>query len=680
MFAQTSLRRRLIALAAASLMFAVLVPVTPAVAATEACPSSIPSAGYKDLAGYSAETIEAVNCITYYGISEGVTAALFDPAGEVPRWQMALFLVRTAEDLGIAIPVSTDQGFNDLGTVSTAARSAINQLAQLGITKGVTATSFAPYEPVPRWQMALFLTRLYTKAGFTLPSGSAQGFVDTADLPLATWQAINQMAQLGVSKGTTPGHFGPNGFVYRWQMALFLARQLQACRAKPLTVSISPSVTSSPTSESVLLTVLVREADGSVVSGRYVDFFVGSLDTSKKCVLDTDASLAGGDAGTGTNCKIDSNDPKTNSIGVATVALTHANVQEIDTVYAWVGATGQEFDADEVTSYSTVQIQWTLPVGKLVVADKTAKYGTQVQVGAELRTSTDQAVPLAGQKVVFKVSRDSVQIITQSVNTGSNGVATLIYTGPADPTTGNDPTEVDTVVAFWDKDGDGVDDGAAEFDDTATVTWDDAEPRADSFSLTQSSVSGPTGAQLTLSMKVVDKFGVGYPNARVTFVVSGANGTTLVDDTDSSGTAQVAYTPTVSGIDTIDARIDFDRDGTIDAEDFDYGDVPDQSHYVVQTAPNLTDGIHTFDLLGVSASANAIDVVEIGTGNLYRLLYDTSNDLFSVDNDGKLIDAFETALLKLTLPALDGAGGVELRTNTYTTTVSGSSTFILETS
>jgi hypothetical protein len=116
--------------------------------------------------------------------------------------------------------------------------------------------------------MALFLTQFCARAGFTLPSGSTQGFVDTGDYPLATWQAINQLAQLGISSGTTPGHFGPNGFVYRWQMALFLARQLQACHARPFAVSISPSATSSPTSESDLLTVLVREADGSVVSGR----------------------------------------------------------------------------------------------------------------------------------------------------------------------------------------------------------------------------------------------------------------------------------------------------------------------------------------------------------------------------------------------------------------------------
>ena len=92
--------------------------------------------------------------------------------------------------------------------------------------------------------MALFLTRLYSKAGFGLPSGSSQGFVDTTALPEATWRAINQLAQLGIARGTSTGQFGPNGLVYRWQMALFLARQLQACYAKPMIVSIRTRQTS----------------------------------------------------------------------------------------------------------------------------------------------------------------------------------------------------------------------------------------------------------------------------------------------------------------------------------------------------------------------------------------------------------------------------------------------------
>jgi hypothetical protein len=55
-------------------------------------------------------------------------------------------------------------------------------------------------------------------------------------------------------------------------------------------------------------------------------------------------------------------------------------------------------------------------------------------------------------------------------------------------------------------------------------------------------------------------------------------------------------------------------------------------------------------------------------------------NLFSVDGSGKTFDGFETALLGLTLPAIDGVDGVQLITNTYTTSTAGSSTFILETS
>ncbi len=677
---QASLRRRFVALLVTSILVSALLPVIPAAAATDACPSSVPSTNYRDLTGLSTESIEAINCVTYYGISQGVTSTSFDPWTVVPRWQMALFLTRTAQDMGLPLPSGTDRGFTDLAGVPPSARTAINQLAQLGITEGVTATTFAPFDPVPRWQMALFLTRLYVKAGFALPSGADQGFVDTQTLPNATWRAINQLAQLGISKGVSPGRFDPDGAVLRWQMALFLARELDAAKIRPMTVTIIPSASSSPTSGQITLTLSVKRADGSTVSGQYVDVFVGSLDSSGKCVLDTDASLNGGDAATGSNCKIDTNDPRTNSGGLATVTLSHTNTIEVDTVYAWVGANNATFDIDDRPLYAMTQIQWTAPVAKLDIADMTARYGTQTTISAALLGSSNQPVPLSGQKIVFRVTRSGSQIISQTATTGSNGVASITYTGPADPTVGDDPVKTDTVTAFWDRDGDGVDDGAAEFDDTATVTWDDELPRADRTALTQSTVASLAGAKVTISLRVTDKFGVGYPNARITFAVSGANGATIVADTDSSGSAQVSYTPGVVGVDTIDARVDFDRNGTIDSGDIDYGAVTDLTHHVVQLAPNLTDGVHSFDVLRVDVDANAIDVVEIGTANRYRLLYDTTNDLFNVDGKAVQIGVFESELSKLALPALDGAGGVQLRTNTYTTSTSGSSTFLLETS
>ena len=384
-------------------MLGVLIPVTPAQAATAACPTSIPSAGYKDLSGMSSEAIEAINCITHYGIAQGTTATVFDPTAVVPRWQMALFLVRTAEDLGIALPSGASQGFVDIDGLSTQAQVAINQLVQLGITRGINSRQFAPFDSMPRWQMALFITRLHSRAGLALPSGANQGFVDTPELTTEAWIAINQLSQLGISKGVGNNRFDPYGAVPRWQMALFIARHLGVSNARPFIVSISPNVLGAPTSSPVTMTIQVRGANGAPVSGRLVDVFVGSLDSAKKCVLDNDASINGGDAATSTNCKLDSSDPKTNSNGIATVTITHNATIETDTVFAWVGNTGDTFDADDVLAYSSAQIQWTAPIGKLVVDDVSMRYGTQVQVPARLQTTSGQPVAAPGQRIVFRV-------------------------------------------------------------------------------------------------------------------------------------------------------------------------------------------------------------------------------------------------------------------------------------
>lgn len=661
-------------------MIAVLVPATAAPAATGACPSSIPDSGFRDLAGLSNEAVDAVACITYYGIAAGATSSRFDPYATVPRWQMALFLTRAARNLGITLPSGADQGFNDLAGLSTQAQQAINQLAQLGIARGLDTRTFAPYDTTPRWQMALFLTRLYAKAGLTLPNGSSQTFGDIATFPTSTQEAINQLAQLGIARGITSTRFDPNGIVERWQMALFLSRELDAARVRPFIVTLSPASGASPVTGKLDLSIRVTRSDGSPVGGRLVDVFVGSLDNARRCILDTDASIGSGDAGTGTDCRIDSNDPKTNSSGLVTVTLSHSSTQELDTVYAWVGESGQTFDADDVLGYGTAQVQWTAPVAKLRVGDSTARYGTQTKVSARLLTASDLPVALAGQRIVFRVTRNGKQIISQAIPTGNDGVATLTYMGPSDPSVNDDPSMDDTVTAFWDRDGDGVDDGAAEFDDTATVTWDDALPRADTYALTQVAPSSLVGEQVVLRVVVTDKFGVGYSGVKVTFVVSGANTATKTAITNSSGVAQVNYQGAVSGIDTIDASIDFDGDGTVDPEDLDFGSVADVIHRVVKQAPSLTDSAHTFDVIAFDAAKNTIDVVEIGTGNLYRLVYDTSNDLFSVDGKARTLDQFESALGALSLPALDGNGGVEITTDTYTTTQSGSSTFVLETS
>jgi hypothetical protein len=52
------------------------------------------------------------------------------------------------------------------------------------------------------------------------------GFEDIAELPDETIDAITRIAALGITTGTTPQTFEPEGLVTREQMAAFLSRTL----------------------------------------------------------------------------------------------------------------------------------------------------------------------------------------------------------------------------------------------------------------------------------------------------------------------------------------------------------------------------------------------------------------------------------------------------------------------
>jgi SpoIID/LytB domain protein len=193
-------------------------------AAGPACQGEVPAAGFADVAASSVHLLD-IDCVAHVGVTTGVGNGLYDPAGTVTRWQMALFLTRTAPLLGIDVPVS-QPGFTDLAGLSNEAVSAIGSLQALGVTSGTTATTYSPAAPVTRWQMALFLTRLHA-LGFELPPGAPTGFTDITDLTPETILAINQLAELGVTAGTTPTTYSPANDVLREQMASFLARLIR---------------------------------------------------------------------------------------------------------------------------------------------------------------------------------------------------------------------------------------------------------------------------------------------------------------------------------------------------------------------------------------------------------------------------------------------------------------------
>ncbi len=119
---------------------------------------------------------------------------------------------------------TADGGFTD--TTGNFADASIDCLKYYGITIGTTATTYSPGQNVTRAQMALFLIRSAGPAGITVPAAASHGFTDIGTLPQATQDAINQLATLGITTGTSATTYGPNDVVSRYQMALFLIRFL----------------------------------------------------------------------------------------------------------------------------------------------------------------------------------------------------------------------------------------------------------------------------------------------------------------------------------------------------------------------------------------------------------------------------------------------------------------------
>jgi S-layer family protein len=112
----------------------------------------VTSGPFTDVAG----SIHAgsINAIAAAGITTGCSGTLFCPTQAVTRDQMATFLVRALE-----LPASTAIPFTDLANTTHAAD--IAAIAAAGITTGCGGTSYCPFNPVTRAQMASFLTRAF---------------------------------------------------------------------------------------------------------------------------------------------------------------------------------------------------------------------------------------------------------------------------------------------------------------------------------------------------------------------------------------------------------------------------------------------------------------------------------------------------------------------------------------
>jgi len=328
-----------------------------------ACPTGpITSAGFSDT------TSTDVDCIAYYGITKGTTATTYSPDDQVSRWQMALFLTRMAGPAGITLGSGVDQGFTDISGKSDEIQTAINQIKQLGITVGKTATTYAPDDNVTREEMAMFISRLLKKATVG-PGGNTEyvlgssgikeiksndadhNFTDLSSSGLIEARnSVVNLWNLGATDAQAFSTYEPLNAMTRKSMATFMAKALSHTNARPAGLVLQASGYRVVNGTAVTFSATHRTAGFAPIANSYVDTFrfihstvatVVRFDTGGQCttsIIQTAVSSA--------LCTLDPSDPRTDASGnLATFVEVPPNINKLD-VWAWTTTPSVVYDND----------------------------------------------------------------------------------------------------------------------------------------------------------------------------------------------------------------------------------------------------------------------------------------------------------------------------------------------
>ncbi|MEX2533101.1 MAG: S-layer homology domain-containing protein [Nitriliruptoraceae bacterium] len=265
-------RIRHTAAAVAVVIGAGLITAPPLLATTHAeardtlCDTA-PSGTFSDVSGVH---VANINCVVAFGISQGTSQATFNPHAPLRRDHLATLLVNFLTlATGTSYDVPTTNPFRDVAHSVHADNIAI--AASLNLTKGVTATKFAPQRNVTRDQFASLLVNTLTAAGHPLPTPTSAPFNDmTANVHAAN---VARLTATGIVSGTDPKHFNPTTPITRQQAATLLingAAELHRAEmwdTGPLEAD-SPSPTKpSPTKPAPTVQITAVELNSAVLSG-----------------------------------------------------------------------------------------------------------------------------------------------------------------------------------------------------------------------------------------------------------------------------------------------------------------------------------------------------------------------------------------------------------------------------
>ena len=651
MFATLSrFRRHVAVLSVLALMASVLVAV-PVVAADakpsytasfDAC-AGAPSSGFEDVPASHANAGD-IDCIAYYGITKGTSATSYSPRMAVTREHMALFLTRLAGLVGIEMASDpSDPGFADIGELSAESQTAIAQLADLGITKGTSVTTYSPADNVKRGHMALFIARLMNKmdtitdADGHTPSEVAADENDVGDKNIGSpftdlgsatkdaYDAITQLYELGVATGVSAVNYSPESDITRAAMAGFMAAVLDHSNTRPSGLTIQASKTSGYGTVTATVMVSYRDDSFMPVVDQAIDLFNseaadGGLDRHGACVTDPATAVNG-------DCTWDDSDELTDKDGNIPDPGVSVGDGDSAVYYAWIGTeSGDKFDRDDV-DYVSVSITSMNDEGSVMVdngindrADTTSDSGedfTNVHLGATSSVTITLQLKSGATGAGSKVARSGVKFTVDTnlggkqtdeaavIETDENGEATYTVTGPTDDKSNTAQQRFDTIeFTYKGTDTTVTTDDVNGFTaiDPVRIAWietlreaADAVGQADAYVVTGTSGRGTVSATVTL----YDQYGDSIRTSSGQQATITIGGTDVTVNVNHRGVARASRALTGLSAGT-DVDVAYDVDPTETPEDIDLSALtnPETSEVEVVGDAGISDtgskSVHTF--------------------------------------------------------------------------------------
>jgi len=163
-----------------------------------------------------------IQLMTEKGIITGLGGQKFGPDNQARRCELAVMLVKA-----LKLPtVGTETGFIDVPKGHWAGAQ-IAAAQKAGIISGFPGGKFKPEDYVTRGQMAMMLAKAFDLKRIN----RADEFID---VPISYWayDAIQRLADNGISIGFEDKTFRPAALVRRAEAAVFLAKALDPSRRK----------------------------------------------------------------------------------------------------------------------------------------------------------------------------------------------------------------------------------------------------------------------------------------------------------------------------------------------------------------------------------------------------------------------------------------------------------------